>query len=171
VTSVPLEPMTVTSIGDHPDSYPPSTNNLIDDTTSSSNKSLDFDVTALLPKVPPMPSPMKGILSSSEVLLREESLGTTTLSSIEGDILSALFPVDDPTNGDILPPVDEDFLIGNVEEEDDEDEEEEEEEEEDPMMMATEESVTADYEVDEDDLVHIPMTVPSQAPSEATYST
>jgi hypothetical protein len=154
VTSVSLEPLAVSSLADKV---------AFDVDNNRNNKVLDDDVMKAL-KVPPMPSP-KQLISSTSTTLREESLGT--LTSMDEDIFTSLFPLDDSTSSssssssdDILQVVDgDDFILTS---------------EDDPLMAdvvaAAATTIPDDLEVV--DLMDIPMTVSSQnAAASATMTT
>jgi HSF-type DNA-binding len=153
VTSVSLEPLAVSSLADKV---------AFDIDNNRNNKVLDDDVMKV-PKVPPMPSPSQ-LISSSSTTLREESLGT--LTSMDEDIFTSLFPLDDSTSSsssssdDILQVGDgDDFILTS---------------EDDPLMAdvvaAAATTIPDDLEVV--DLMDIPMTVSSQnAAASATMTT
>jgi len=143
ITSVSLEPLAVSSLADK-DAY--------DIDTKKHKMGLGDDIVKI-PKVPPMPSPSQ-LISSSSTTLRDESLGT--LTSMDEDIFTSLFPLDDSSTSssssdDILQVVDgNDFMLTS---------------DDDPIMAdvvaAAAATIPGDLEVA--DLMDIPMTVPSQS--------
>lgn len=151
ITSVSLEPMAVSSLADK---------DAFDMDNKKHKKALDDDILKI-PKVPSIPSPSQ-LISSSSSTLREESLGT--LTSMDEDIFTSLFPLDDSSStssssDDILHVADgDDYMLTS---------------EEDPILAdvvaAAAATIPDDLEVG--DLMDIPMTVSSQNDAASTVTT